>query len=103
MAKVIINEKTEVPVSFFGISQMGILYIDCNLPISEAFSLFSNEENIKSFDYITEEETAPHTLEERTAKVTGFKTFVGVQRLYNGLTNDDPSVRITLMRGPESI
>lgn len=103
MAKIVFNSGRELPVSFFGISQMGILYIDCNLPISEAFTLFSEEENIKSFDYITEEETAPHTIEEKTTTVTGFKTFVGVQKLYNGLTNDDPSVRITLMRGPESI
>ncbi len=103
MAKIIFHSGRELPVSFFGISSMGILYIDCKLPIAEAFTLFSGAENIESFDYITEEETAEHSFEERTAKVTGFKTFVGVQKLYNGLTNGDPSVRITLMRAPESV
>lgn len=103
MAKIIFKSGQEVPISFFGISQMGILYIDCNLSITEAFLTFSNEENISEFKYVREVEVDNHKFENRETIITDFGIFVGIQNLYNGIDEGDPSIRITLMRRTETI
>lgn len=98
MAKVVFQNGREIPVSFFGIAQLGILYIDCNLPIAEAFQIFSNEENISEFKYVHEVEKSDGSYEEVVNIVREFDIFVGVENIFSMLDDDDPTVRITLKR-----
>lgn len=103
MAKIVLRSGREIPVSFFGLSHYGLLYIDCDLPIAEAFTLFNDPDNTAEFDYVTMVETGEHEMTEQTTKVKGFDIFMGVEKLYNGLTDNAASVRVTLMRKIENI
>lgn len=98
MEKIILGNGQEIEISFIAVSSMGNLYIECDLPIAEAFNLFIDSENTKSFVYSRTVETSPSNFEVVDSTVEGFVIFVGVERVFTNFLTMEPKTRITLRK-----